>query len=1140
MTQLDDSYTTASSACEQFLMSQGYTSEMTSWNKQAQDLQYQFNQMNSTFTGLSDIKLNTKGKIEASFVWDVLNAQDLPKNLEDLIKQICGGNAEGEITPEQLQVAQQVLFAFMTNDQEALTDLQGKLEQTLGKDTMNKLFPNGLNLGSITGEYDIEIDDKTFDSIKGVIDKNLSGQDEKTIKIKTKIEDDLAKGDVNAFLSDLDKIDNKQVKAKIIADSSEALKKLGGVNAYKLRQKLLKIMGNSKDAENKYSNLKNKNNIHKTFTVKDHGMNEVRNDYNGLSALPNITKVVQFVARGVEAVKQANASLSRGGHTPESVGQPFNISDTPTELNSEQAIQAMSADDTTIGEAQPITTPTAINTKPTSAIGKIKALSSDISDIFKVGSTSASDITIKVNYEVVSDSLKESVELLGNINNELDLMGSKLTLIKTRVDNTFGKYKIQNLQTEIELLKSQSTLYEEQYQYLLKEKKVLKDNLKNNGVKFNDNGTISNYSTKMLEIQKKIDKLSESDSSSSSEKKQKAREKEQKQLEQLKTKMEKYNEVTTKTLYEAKNNWYEVQESIRDCEEELQKMQLEQATYKFSNSIEQSTAKLNRLEDEISIINTKLKNAVGVNALTLMQQESEDLTKQQAEYNSELENYSKIIDEYKKKLGEFGFEFDENNDISNLSDIYDEHYNKKDLTFIKELVKSYDDYNDKLRDCESKLVSIENDSTDLQEKLVEAFDNEALYKFNNAIEAQEKNLDNLSNKLDLVSAELKYAYGADKVKYMNEQINLMNQQIDSSQKLYDNLKQVDDYYKKSLNGYGFEFDENDSISNLDEILNKYKDSTDLTKINTLLEKFYKIHNTELPKAEKNLATYRNEMTDTYNDELTLVKNIESKITDMYKDELSKRKTALQDTASKQTEIINKLKDEYDKEKSQDDYEKNLQKQEDVINKLQEKINLAERDNSLAGQSKLQSYLEQMETEKQSLQDIVDNRQDSVINDLFSSETSKIQEDSEEAVKILEDTWTDSKIAEMVKQSLGSGLFTDIDGNVSKLQDSMISFIQTTSDGMGILGDKTKTELIGNLETAMEYIKNYDTIFEGLKLKNYGDTYTDTASADNNNVKTVNIDGITINVDGGSNSPEEIAVEVKKQLDDYMEDIVSRT
>ena len=110
--------------------------------------------------------------------------------------------------------------------------------------------------------------------------------------------------------------------------------------------------------------------------------------------------------------------------------------------------------------------------------------------------------------------------------------------------------------------------------------------------------------------------------------------------------------------------------------------------------------------------------------------------------------------------------------------------------------------------------------------------------------------------------------------------------------------------------------------------------------------------------------------------------------------------------------------------------------------------------------------------------------------MFDDEIDKIEDDTdkvteslksqaEEQIKALEDTWTDSKIAEMIEQALNTGLFTSLNGDVTNLEDAMIKFAEDSGEAVGILADKVKNELSESLKEAVEYMKDYSNIADAL-------------------------------------------------------------
>lgn len=66
-------------------------------------------------------------------------------------------------------------------------------------------------------------------------------------------------------------------------------------------------------------------------------------------------------------------------------------------------------------------------------------------------------------------------------------------------------------------------------------------------------------------------------------------------------------------------------------------------------------------------------------------------------------------------------------------------------------------------------------------------------------------------------------------------------------------------------------------------------------------------------------------------------------------------------------------------------------------------------------------MKELKEEQENLEDLVKNKVDNDINNMFDDQIDKIEENSDEEVKNLEKTWSESKIAEMVKQALDTGV-----------------------------------------------------------------------------------------------------------------------
>ena len=319
------------------------------------------------------------------------------------------------------------------------------------------------------------------------------------------------------------------------------------------------------------------------------------------------------------------------------------------------------------------------------------------------------------------------------------------------------------------------------------------------------------------------------------------------------------------------------------------------------------------------------------------------------------------------------------------------------------------------------------------------------------------------------------------------------------------------------------------------VLNKYQNSEDLEKINDLMEEYNDLVRDAIPNAEKEYAELNNTIQDVYDTQLETVKTIEDKITEVIKDQLDKRKELIQKQYDSEIDLLNKRKEEYNKSKETDDYYEDLEEAQEEINNIQKKINTVSLDDSLEGRSKLDEYLEDLKEAQDKYNELVANRTDTLINDMYDNEIDRLQEESESKIEDLENEWTDSKIAEIVAQSLGEGVFTDIDGEVHNLQDTLITFAEDSGEALGVLGDRIKNELSLNLQDALNYIKEYDEIINSMGLKQLGNVnYSDKV-----NSKSLAIDDISINVYGTESMNEkQLAEEVSKQIENKLSEITN--
>lgn len=185
-------------------------------------------------------------------------------------------------------------------------------------------------------------------------------------------------------------------------------------------------------------------------------------------------------------------------------------------------------------------------------------------------------------------------------------------------------------------------------------------------------------------------------------------------------------------------------------------------------------------------------------------------------------------------------------------------------------------------------------------------------------------------------------------------------------------------------------------------------------------------------------------------------------------------------------------------------------------------------------------MKELKEEQENLEDLVQDKIDSDINNMFDDQIDKIEEDSDEEVKNLEKTWSESKIAEMVKQALDTGVFTDIDGNIKTLQTALMDFANTSSDYFGVMGDSLKKELLNNLNVALETMKELQKMSDNYTAPNIDysntvlpkDSGINTSPQVSSNVETNNITigDTNITIQGGA---DDVTLgKVDEMLKDY--------
>lgn len=577
--------------------------------------------------------------------------------------------------------------------------------------------------------------------------------------------------------------------------------------------------------------------------------------------------------------------------------------------------------------------------------------------------------------------------------------------------------------------------------------------------------------------------------------------------------------------------------------------------------------RIDKVNNKLDLLGSKMEKAVGTEKIAYLEKQNELYEEQQKLQKELYDSLSKEKVIIRDQLKGYGFTFDSQGNLRSYEEILTKlesaadkaseassNYSGKSDSKKESLQKSADKASEKLEKVKKltqeylklqydELPNAEKEWQDLANSIKENEDEieklvreDKLYKFVNRITELNNQLDISSNKLDIIDAKLSNAYGSDEITLTKQKLELLNEQLLKQQEIMDAISQQIPIYQQDLAKYGATFDDEGSISNYDEILNSLQNSGDKEKVQDLIDEYIEKVNQDLPEAEKSYEELKNNIIDIQKESLEKTQEIEQKITDMIQDQLDKRKQAYEEQADKEIELINKQKEAYQNARDEEDYEKELSEQKDKIAKLKKDIELAKKDNSLSGRAKLEELMEELKEENESLNDMVQDRTDELMNKMFDEEVDKIQNNSDKAIEELEKEFTDQRIAEIVEQALTTGIFTDLDGNIMSLQDALVDFAETSGEALGIMGDILKNEIVGNLESAMNYAKEYQTIMDNLQLKSYGKFNY------GNNVQTTSQKNIVLgdtNIIINGNADSTTVDKIKAELDNYMQDIINK-
>lgn len=689
------------------------------------------------------------------------------------------------------------------------------------------------------------------------------------------------------------------------------------------------------------------------------------------------------------------------------------------------------------------------------------------------------------NYSRPIDVINKGYNYFIELENQLKKINNQISILDTKMENAFGPQKINYLNQQINLYKEQQKVQQSLINDMTKYQSSLKSYLSGKGFKFDSIGNITNYHTKLIAMEKELERLETiANKDKATDKQKKAYENYRNNLEEIKKVMSEYIDITFTDLPNAQEEWYELSNSITNTTKEIEEIKKKHKELINEAKVYTLTDAYKDLEHELSKIDKLLKNSNGQNKINLLNKQLDILKQQQAELKKQESLLISQRDVLKNDLSKLGFTFDSTGDLTNYAAQLDKLFNQgKDIDEITDILDKYFDLqNDKIPGIIEDWMDLSNSIQDTKDEIEEIrvehkkLVNEAkIYTLTDAYK-------DLEHELSKIEKLLEYSSGNDKLNLLNKQLDILKQQQNELEKQHDLLSSQKKVLKNELVGYGFTFDSSGDITNyasqLDNLFNQGKN---IEKIKDILDEYFELQNEELPGIIEGWLDLDNTIKDVLKDQLETTSEVEKKITEIYKKQVEDRIAQIEKEADAKVKALKKQQDEYNKYREDVKYDDEYDEKLESINELQRQLDIAMKDTSLNGQKRVKELQKQLAEAQKELEKFTQDRIDNNINDMFDKEAERIEEESNKTIENLENQWSDSKIAEMVAQALGSGVFTDIEGNVSSLEDALINFAEETGELFGVLGATIKDELITNLQVAQETVRDLHNILAEFDL-----------------------------------------------------------
>lgn len=836
MTKVPSSIKVAQSSLDAFLMKFGKREQMISFDVETESLARKFETLNSTFEELTNS--SNFAKIDGKVVFDpeVEFSKDLPSEIQELISKFK--SSDGYLSQEEVNVLIDIITAYSIGDEDKSKDLlsqaQEEVNKLLGKDSIKIDDINLMADIKVNSSVDVKELEQALNNLRdtGNIDLAVNVLGLENAKLYEEI---IKRLPANAEITNKFIIENQEAlsEMKDFAQVKEWLQQNPDIVAkYKL-EGILETKEQVKEVEKAKNNLakdtSSKVNVETSGEEKIEGLESTLKDVEGdkeVNVSVNDKQVLDSID-SIETLIKYSSQMKDGQYKLD------------IQANTKDAVLELEALEVALGRVSNRLTETPTKTLKIETSQASKNVTGLYNNIKRFSDTISNIKTLTFKSETAQAS-KNITGLINNVN-RFNSLKPKTMVFKSETaqaaKNISGLIKkIQSVPTGTKTIT---------YKVITKYETVGKPTP----------ASVGNGGLRTLPIEKPTTFITPKNDISPLE-------------ENLSLENPNPNTKATQNTPIAITG--------KDIADGLE----------FNiNLLKELEARLSMVNNQLSILDKKAKNAVGSEKIKYLQQqntlykEQMEILKQQEDALQRQANFMKYTLENK------GFKFNSDGNMTNYEEMLikkekelkslEEKANREKASdgdkkayenakkSLDELKKYADEYYkvtfDEIPKVKEQWLDLSNSIRENSLAIKELERTQKLFSFNSALKELSMLQDVISDKMDIINEKMQYAGVTDKLKYQEDLIKLLEEE----QKILEQqIKQHEEsikIYQDELKGFGFSFDAEGTIKNLQEVLNLYKDSQDLEEVNKLLDEYFKIQRDSLPDARKEWEKNKNEI-----------------------------------------------------------------------------------------------------------------------------------------------------------------------------------------------------------------------------------------------------------------------------------------